>query len=236
MGSGMHSHPDGSWHRHDTSTGRPGCSSPDPAAELPARPLRVGIAGPIGSGKTTLMIELVRVLGAEGIRCGVVTNDVYTTVDADIVTRSGVLPQELIVGAATGGCPHAAIRDDVSVNDAAVTGLVDRRPGLDVVFLESGGDNLTATFSRELVHRWICVIDVGAGDKISSKGGPGITDSDLVVVNKSDIAEQVGASVAVFERDLAAARGADPFVVASNRDPDSIKGVAGLVASWMPAP
>lgn len=178
------------------------------------------------------MIELVRRLDAQGIACGVVTNDVYTTVDADIVTRSGVLPSARIVGVATGGCPHAAIRDDVSVNDAAVTALVDRQPGLDVVFIESGGDNLTATFSRELVHRWICVIDVGAGDKIPSKGGPGITDSDLVVVNKSDIAEQVGASVAVFERDLVAARGDLPHVVTSTRDPASLAAVAGIVGSW----
>ncbi len=180
------------------------------------------------------MIELVRMLGDRGIQCGVVTNDVYTTVDADIVTRSGVLPRERIVGVATGGCPHTAIRDDVSVNDAAVAGLVDRQPDLDVVFLESGGDNLTATFSRELVHRWICVIDVGAGDKIPSKGGPGITDSDLVVVNKSDIAEQVGASVAVFERDLIAARGSAPYAVTSIRDPASIERVADLVAAWVP--
>ncbi|WP_097195860.1 urease accessory protein UreG [Blastococcus aggregatus] len=230
MGIGTASHHHGSSHSHGTSTGHPACSSPE--TEPPARPLRIGIAGPIGSGKTTLMIELVRRLAADGIACGVVTNDVYTTVDADIVTRSGVLPTERIVGVATGGCPHAAIRDDVSVNDAAVTGLVAREPGLDVVFIESGGDNLTATFSRELVHRWICVIDVGAGDKIPSKGGPGITESDLVVVNKSDIADQVGASVAIFRRDLDAARGELPYAVTSTRDDASMASVAGLVGAW----
>jgi urease accessory protein len=235
MASGTVSHPHGSWHSHGTSTDQPACSSPDARADLPAHPLRIGIAGPIGSGKTTLMIELVKLLGADGLTCGVVTNDVYTTVDADIVTRSGALPVERIVGVATGGCPHAAIRDDVSVNDAAVTDLVARQPEIDVVFLESGGDNLTATFSRELVHRWICVIDVGAGDKIPSKGGPGITESDLVVVNKSDIAEQVGASVAVFERDLGAARGDLPYLVTSTREPASIARAAALVGGWVPA-
>lgn len=235
MVNGTGSPPAGSWHSHGTSTVHPGCSSPEIGADLPARPLRVGIAGPIGSGKTTLMIELVRLLDAAGLTCGVVTNDVYTTVDAEIVTRSGVLPRERIVGVATGGCPHAAIRDDVSVNDAAVIDLVARQPELDVVFLESGGDNLTATFSRELVHRWICVIDVGAGDKIPSKGGPGITESDLVVVNKSDIADQVGASVAVFERDLTAARGDLPYLVTSTKVPTSIARAASLVGGWVPA-
>jgi len=196
----------------------------------------VGIAGPIGSGKTTVLIALVRILTEAGLSCAVVTNDVYTTVDADIVTRAGVLPPDRIVGVATGGCPHTAIRDDVSVNDAAVLGLVGRQPGLDVVFIESGGDNLTVAFSRELVHRWICVIDVGAGDKIPSKGGPGITDSDLLLVNKADIADQVRASLAVFRRDLSAARPQRPFLFTSDLDPASLARAAAVVTAWSAAP
>lgn len=220
----------GSWHRHDTSPRGDASSSPEHSP--PARPLRVGIAGPIGSGKTTVLIELVRLLARQGLECGVVTNDVYTTVDAQIVTRSGVLPEDRIVGVATGGCPHTAIRDDVSVNDDAVTALAERLPSLDLVFVESGGDNLTATFSSELVHRWICVIDVGGGDKIPSKGGPGITESDLVLVNKSDIAEQVGASLQVFRRDLAAVRPQRPFLVTSVRDEGSLVEAAAVVSTW----
>ena len=192
----------------------------------------MGIAGPIGSGKTTVMIELVRLLDGEGVSCGVVTNDVYTTVDAQIVSRAGVLPGERIVGVATGGCPHTAIRDDVSINEDAVQRLIGLHPGLDVVFIESGGDNLTTTFSRELVHRWICVIDVGAGDKIPSKGGPGITESDLLLVNKADIAEQVDASLAIFRRDLASARPQLPYLVTSNRDGESLVRAKSVVAGW----
>jgi urease accessory protein len=181
------------------------------------------------------MIELVRSLGRHGMACGVVTNDIYTTVDADIVRRSQVLPDDHVVGVATGGCPHAAIRDDISVNESAVLDLVKSQPHLDVVFIESGGDNLTATFSRELVHRWICVIDVGAGDKIPSKRGLGITDSDLLVVNKSDIAHHVGASLAVFDRELTAARDTAPFLFTSNRDALSLARAAALVMEWASA-
>jgi urease accessory protein len=178
------------------------------------------------------MIELVRCLDRQGVACGVVTNDIYTTVDAEIVRRAEVLPGERVVGVATGGCPHTAIRDDISVNESAVLDLVDSQPQLDVVFIESGGDNLTATFSRELVHRWICVIDVGAGDKIPSKRGPGITDSDLLVVNKSDIADHVGASLAVFDRDLTNARDTRPFLFTSNRDASSLARAAAVVIGW----
>ena len=196
----------------------------------------MGIAGPIGSGKTTVMIELVRLLSGEGVSCGVVTNDVYTTVDAQIVMRAGVLPGDRIVGVATGGCPHTAIRDDVSINDDAVQRLLERHPRLDVVFIESGGDNLTTTFSRELVHRWICVIDVGAGDKIPSKGGPGITDSDLLLVNKADIAEQVDASLDIFRRDLATARPDLPYLLTSKRDGNSLVRAKSVVAGWAASP
>jgi urease accessory protein len=194
--------------------------------------LRVGLAGPIGSGKTTLLIELVRSLGENGIACGVVTNDIYTTVDADIVKRAEVLPTDRVLGVATGGCPHTAIRDDISVNDSAVFSLLEQHPQVEVVFIESGGDNLTATFSRELVHRWICVIDVGAGDKIPSKRGPGITDSDLVVVNKADLAGHVGASLDVFDRDLRAAREEGPYLFTSNRDAKSLARAAEVVIGW----
>ncbi len=193
----------------------------------------MGIAGPIGSGKTTLLIELVRLAQAEGFQCAVVTNDVYTTVDAEIVARSGVIETDRLVGIATGGCPHTAIRDDVTVNDEAVIDLVHRHPDTNIAFIESGGDNLTITFSRELVHRWICVIDVGAGDKIPSKGGPGITDSDLLVVNKIDIADQVHASLHVFERDLSSARGEKPFAMVTDRRPESTKYVFSVVRGWV---
>jgi urease accessory protein len=166
----------------------------------------------------------------------VITNDIYTTVDADIVKRAEVLPSDLVVGVATGGCPHTAIRDDISVNDSAVSSLVSQQPQIEVVFIESGGDNLTATFSRELVHRWICVIDVGAGDKIPSKRGPGITDSDLVVVNKSDLAGHVGASLDIFDRDLKLAREDDPYLFTSNRDPQSLARAADVVIGWAASP
>jgi urease accessory protein len=178
------------------------------------------------------MIELVRSLGKKGIACGVVTNDIYTTVDADIVKRAEVLPNDRVVGVATGGCPHTAIRDDISINDSAVLNLVEQQPQVEVVFIESGGDNLTATFSRELVHRWICVIDVGAGDKIPSKRGPGITDSDLVVVNKADLAGHVGASLDVFDRDLKEARDDGPYLFTSNRDALSLARAAEVVIGW----
>jgi urease accessory protein len=166
----------------------------------------------------------------------VVTNDIYTTVDADIVKRAAVLPNDRVVGVATGGCPHTAIRDDISVNDSAVLNLVQQQPQVEVVFIESGGDNLTATFSRELVHRWICVIDVGAGDKIPSKRGPGITDSDLVVVNKADLAGHVGASLDVFDRDLKAAREDSPYLFTSNRDALSLARAAEVVIGWASSP
>ena len=175
------------------------------------KPVRIGVGGPVGSGKTALVDRLCRAL-RPGYELAVVTNDIYTKEDAEFLIRQGVLPRERIVGVETGGCPHTAIREDVSMNVAAVEQLVETFPGLDVVFVESGGDNLAATFSPELVDAHIYVIDVAEGDKIPRKGGPGITRSDLLVINKIDLAPYVGASLEVMERDARRMRGPRPFV------------------------
>ena len=175
------------------------------------RALRVGVAGPVGSGKTAL----VHLLSQEFIQrhsVAVVTNDIYTKEDAEFLLRQGVLPQERIRGVETGGCPHSAIRDDASMNLEAVLELQNSLPGLELIFVESGGDNLAASFSPELVDVWIYVIDVAAGDKLPRKGGPGIIRSDLLVINKIDLAPLVGASLDVMERDTLRMRGAQPFV------------------------
>ena len=166
----------------------------------PHGPLRVGIGGPVGSGKTALVDRLCKHMRAR-YRLAVVTNDIYTKEDAQFLTRAGALPPERIMGVETGGCPHTAIREDASINLAAVAELNARFPALDLVFIESGGDNLAATFSPELADLTIYVIDVAAGDKIPRKGGPGITRSDLLVINKIDLAPFVGASLEVMERD-----------------------------------
>lgn len=169
-------------------------------------PLRVGIGGPVGSGKTALVDRLCKQM-RDRYSIAVVTNDIYTREDADFLIRSGALPAERIVGVETGGCPHTAIREDASVNLAAVESLQTRWPDLDVVFIESGGDNLAATFSPELSDLTLYVIDVSAGDKIPRKGGPGITRSDLLIINKIDLAPQVGASLEVMARDAERMRG-----------------------------
>lgn len=174
-------------------------------------PLRVGVGGPVGSGKTALIDALCKRMRA-AFEVAVVTNDIYTREDAEFLTRSGALPAERITGVETGGCPHTAIREDASINLAAVADLAARFPALDVVFIESGGDNLAATFSPELADITIYVIDVSAGDKIPRKGGPGITRSDLLVINKTDLAPLVGASLEVMERDARRMRGDRPFV------------------------
>ena len=163
---------------------------------------RIGIGGPVGSGKTALVAALCRALAGE-LTIGVVTNDIYTTEDADFLRRAGVLPDERIRAVQTGACPHTAIRDDISANLDAVEELEADYPGLDLVLVESGGDNLTATFSYGLVHRQIFVIDVAGGDKVPRKGGPGVTRSDLLVINKTDLAPLVGADLAVMDRDAA---------------------------------
>jgi urease accessory protein len=174
-------------------------------------PLRVGIGGPVGSGKTALMDALCKRLRAD-FEIAAITNDIYTKWDAEYLVRSGALAPERIAGVETGGCPHTAIREDASINLAAVAEMRQKFPDLDLVLIESGGDNLAATFSPELADITVYVIDVAAGDKIPSKGGPGITRSDLLVINKVDLAPHVGASLEVMERDAKKMRGARPFV------------------------
>jgi urease accessory protein len=173
--------------------------------------LRVGIGGPVGSGKTALTLALCRAL-RDKYDLAVVTNDIYTEEDAQFLVRNEALAPERIIGVETGGCPHTAIREDASINLEAVDRLTRRFPSLDVVFVESGGDNLAATFSPELSDLTLYVIDVAAGDKIPRKGGPGITKSDLLVINKIDLAPMVGASLEVMERDAKRMRGERPFV------------------------
>jgi len=175
------------------------------------QPLRVGIGGPVGSGKTALTLALCRRLRGR-YELAVVTNDIYTEEDAQFLVRNDALPPERIIGVETGGCPHTAIREDASINLEAVDRLAKRFGNLDIVFVESGGDNLAATFSPELSDLTLYVIDVAAGDKIPRKGGPGITQSDLLVINKIDLAPLVGASLEVMDRDARKMRGERPFV------------------------
>ncbi|HEX4554670.1 MAG TPA: urease accessory protein UreG [Xanthobacteraceae bacterium] len=182
----------------------------------PHGPLRVGVGGPVGSGKTALMDALCKRL-RDRYDIAAITNDIYTKWDAEFLVRSGALAPERIAGVETGGCPHTAIREDASINLAAIADMRKRFPDLDLVLVESGGDNLAATFSPELADLTIYVIDVAAGDKIPSKGGPGITRSDLLVINKIDLAPHVGASLEVMERDTKKMRGARPFVFANLR-------------------
>lgn len=179
-------------------------------------PLRVGIGGPVGAGKTTLTIELARLL-APRLSMAVITNDIYTREDAEALMRAQVLPQERVRGVETGGCPHTAIREDASINLAAIADLNAKIPDLDLVLIESGGDNLAATFSPELADLTIYVIDTAAGQDIPRKRGPGLTRSDLLVVNKTDLAPHVGVDAALLEEDARAARGARPVIMASLR-------------------
>ena len=193
-----------------------------------SRALRIGIGGPVGSGKTALVAALCRALGAE-MRLAVVTNDIYTTEDADFLLRNGVLPAERIRAVETGCCPHTAIRDDISANLDAVEDLEIALGPLDLVLVESGGDNLTATFSKGLIDQQIFVVDVAGGDKVPRKGGPGVTTADLLVINKTDLAPLVGADLAVMDRDARARRGDLPTVFLSLAEDKA----AGPVADWI---
>jgi urease accessory protein len=191
-------------------------------------PLRVGVGGPVGSGKTSLMDALCKRL-RERYEIAAITNDIYTKWDAEYLVRSGALPPERIVGVETGGCPHTAIREDASMNLAAVAEMQAKFPTLDLILIESGGDNLAATFSPELADLTIYVIDVAAGDKIPSKGGPGITRSDLLVINKIDLAPHVGALLATMDRDTRRMRGARPFVFTNIRTGEGVDRVADFI-------
>jgi urease accessory protein len=193
-------------------------------------PLRVGIGGPVGSGKTALMDALCRAF-RDRYDIAAITNDIYTREDAEFLTRAGSLTPDRILGIETGGCPHTAIREDASINLAGVAELTRRFPALDVVLIESGGDNLAATFSPELADLTIYVIDVSGGDKIPRKGGPGITRSDLLVINKTDLAPHVGASLEVMDRDSRRMRGARPFLFTSVRGGIGVADVAGFIVT-----
>src|SRR5512132_1446318 len=191
-------------------------------------PLRVGVGGPVGSGKTALVDALCKRL-RDRFRIAVITNDVYIQEDAQFLARSGALPPERIVGVETGGCPHTAIREDASINLAAVSDIVRKWPQIEVVFVESGGDNLAATFSPELADLTIYVIDVAAGEKIPRKGGPGITRSDLLVINKIDLAPLVGANLDVMDRDARKMRGARPFLFSNLKENKGVDDIAAFI-------
>jgi urease accessory protein len=209
-GLGPHGHgPEEVPHTHP----EPGVDPHEPLVSGP-RAVRIGIGGPVGSGKTALVAALCRALGEE-LRLAVVTNDIYTTEDADFLLRNGVLPAERIRAVETGCCPHTAIRDDISANLDAVEDLEARLGPLDLVLVESGGDNLTATFSKGLIDKQIFVVDVAGGDKVPRKGGPGVTAADLLVINKTDLAPLVGADLSVMDRDARARRGGLPTVFLS---------------------
>jgi urease accessory protein len=194
----------------------------------PHGPLRAGVGGPVGSGKTALMDALCKHL-RERYEIAAITNDIYTKWDAEYLVRSGALAPERIAGVETGGCPHTAIREDASINLAAVADMRRKFPDLDLILIESGGDNLAATFSPELADLTIYVIDVAAGDKIPSKGGPGITRSDLLVINKIDLAPYVGASLDVMQRDARRMRGVRPFVMTNLREGRGVAEIARFI-------
>lgn len=191
-------------------------------------PLRVGVGGPVGSGKTSMMDALCKRL-REKYDIAAITNDIYTKWDAEYLTRSGALPAERIAGVETGGCPHTAIREDASINLAAITDMMKKFPKLDLILIESGGDNLAATFSPELADITIYVIDVAGGEKIPTKGGPGITRSDLLVINKIDLAPYVGASLENMERETKRMRGTRPYVFANMRKGDGLEKVVSFI-------
>ncbi len=230
----LHTHHHGHDHDHDhrepsVSTDRLSAASTGGVTGRGGRrPLRIGIGGPVGSGKTALIAALCATLGRE-LSLAVVTNDIFTTEDADFLRRRGVLPDERIMAVETGCCPHTAIRDDISANLDAVERLEARNAPVDVTLVESGGDNLTATFSRALVDHQIFVLDVAGGDKVPRKGGPGVTTADLLVINKTDLAPLVGADLEVMDRDARARRGSLPIAFTClAREPG-----AARVAEWV---
>ncbi|KUJ77577.1 urease accessory protein UreG [Ruegeria profundi] len=192
-------------------------------------PLRVGIGGPVGAGKTTLTAALSEAL-RDKVSVGVITNDIYTQEDAEALMRMQVLPQDRIIGVETGGCPHTAIREDASINLAAVAEMQARHPDVEVVLIESGGDNLSATFSPELADVTLYVIDVAAGEEIPRKGGPAITKSDILIINKTDLAPHVGASLEVMDRDATRMRNGRPFVFSSLRHRKGIDEIVEILA------
>lgn len=216
-------------HAHEPSQGT---DTPLPAGSR--RAVRIGIGGPVGSGKTALVAALCRALRDE-VQLAVVTNDIYTTEDADFLLRNGVLPHERVRAVETGCCPHTAIRDDISANLEAIDDLEAKLPRLDLVLVESGGDNLTATFSRGLVDYQIFVVDVAGGDKVPRKGGPGVTGADLLVINKTDLASRVGADLSVMDRDARARRGELPVLFTSLTEDPRASGVAAWVRARVPS-
>ena len=190
--------------------------------------VKIGVAGPVGSGKTALIEILSRKMAGE-YSIAVITNDIYTKEDAQFLARNSVLPEERIIGVETGGCPHTAIREDASMNIEAVDEMLERFPDVEILFIESGGDNLSASFSPELVDATIFVIDVAEGEKIPRKGGPGITRSDLLVINKIDLAPYVGADLGVMERDSRKMRGSRPFIFTNIRGDEHVDDVAAWI-------
>ena len=195
---------------------------------LTSPPLRIGIGGPVGTGKTALLERLCKHMGGK-YNIAAITNDIYTREDAEFLTKSGALPSDRILGVETGGCPHTAIREDASMNLAAVAEMNSKFPNLDLLYIESGGDNLAATFSPELADITIYVIDVSAGDKIPRKGGPGITRSDLLVINKIDLAKLVGADLNIMERDAKKMRGEKPFYFTNLKINQGIENIASFI-------
>ena len=191
-------------------------------------PLRIGIGGPVGAGKTTLTARLAEAL-KDHFSIGVITNDIYTQEDAEALMRMQILPGDRVIGVETGGCPHTAIREDASINLAAVAEMVERHPEMEIVLIESGGDNLSATFSPELADLTLYVIDVAAGEEIPRKGGPAITRSDLLIINKTDLAPYVGASLEVMERDATRMRSGRPFVFTALRKGDGVQEVVSAI-------
>ena len=193
--------------------------------------IKIGVAGPVGAGKTALIERLTRKMAAD-YSIAVITNDIYTREDAEFLTKNSLLPPERIMGVETGGCPHTAIREDASMNLEAVDEMAARFPDVEIIFIESGGDNLSATFSPDLADVTIFVIDVAQGEKIPRKGGPGITRSDLLVINKTDLAPHVGASLEVMERDARKMRGGQPFVFTNLMKDENLDAVIGWIQKY----